>query len=168
MNDGYGLTKDTFINIGFIKRNTTDEVFNIIKDFIVETVDSGKPFPLIIVHNAEDYIRILRSQGYIDAFDDDYLYDCVEVSTEVLKEMLSIENDIINNSFLIHGYYNFRHLLFGRVCENENNTHYFIGVPGMYCNRERYMASMFGFNNFKKSHRSDYSNPYFGYWYQEI
>ena len=40
-------------------------------------------------------------------------------------------------------------------------THsYFIGVPGMYCNRERYMASMFGFNNFKKSHRSDYSNPY--------
>lgn len=105
---------------------------------------------------------------YIDAFDDDYLYDCVEVSTEVLKELLSIENDIINNSFLIHGYYNFRHLLFGRVCENENNTHYFIGVPGMYCNRERYMASMFGFNNFKKSHRSDYSNPYFGYWYQEI
>ena len=105
---------------------------------------------------------------YIDAFDDDYLYDCVEVSTEVLKELLSIENDIINNSFLIHGYYNFRHLLFGSVCENENNTHYFIGVPGMYCNRERYMASMFGFNNFKKSHRSDYSNPYFGYWYQEI
>lgn len=36
---------------------------------------------------------------YIDAFDDDYLYDCVEVSTEVLKELLSIENDIINNSF---------------------------------------------------------------------
>ena len=85
-----------------------------------------------------------------------------------IMELLSIENDIINNSFLIHGYYNFRHLLFGRVCENENNTHYFIGVPGMYCNRERYMASMFGFNNFKKSHRSDYSNPYFGYWYQEI
>lgn len=71
LNDGYGLTKDTFINIGFIKRNTTDEVFNIIKDFIVETVDSGKPFPLIIVHNAEDYIRILRSQGYIDASDDE-------------------------------------------------------------------------------------------------
>jgi len=71
LNNEYGLTKDTFINIGFIKRNTTDEVFNIIKDFIVETVDSGKPFPLIIVHNAEDYIRILRSQGYIDASDDE-------------------------------------------------------------------------------------------------
>ena len=37
----------------------------------------------------------------------------------------------------------------------------------IYCNRERYMA-MFGFVNFKKSHRSDYANPHFGYWYQEI
>ena len=75
---------------------------------------------------------------------------------------------LVHNSFLLHGYYNFRHILFGRVRDNLDNTKYFVGVPGMYCNRERYMASMFGFNNFKKSHRSDYSNPYFGYWYQEI
>lgn len=61
------------------------------------------------------------------------------------------DKEIINNSFLIHGYYNFHHLLFGRVCDNENNTNYFIGVPGMYCNRERYMASMFGFSNFKRA-----------------
>ena len=75
---------------------------------------------------------------------------------------------LVHNSFLLHGYYNFRHILFGRVRDNLDNTKYFVGVPGMYCNRERYMASMFGFNNFKKSHRSDYANPYFGYWYQEI
>ena len=54
------------------------------------------------------------------------------------------------------------------VRENENHTRYFIGVPGMYSNRDRFMASMFGFDNFKKSHRSDFSNPYFGYWYQEF
>lgn len=71
LNNEYGLTKDTFINIGLIKRNTTDEVFNIIKDFIVETVDLGKPFPLVIVHSAEDYIRIMRSIGYIDISDDE-------------------------------------------------------------------------------------------------
>ena len=104
----------------------------------------------------------------IDAFEDHYFYDCVEVTPELLKQ-LPIEDDaVVNNSFLVHGYYNFKHILFGKVCENDNNTRYFIGVPGMYCNRERFMASMFGFCNFKKSHRSDYSNPYFGYWYQEI
>ena len=112
--------------------------------------------------------KVFINRDFIDAFEDDYFYDCVEVTPELLKQ-LPIEDDaVVNNSFLVHGYYNFKHILFGKVCENDNNTRYFIGVPGMYCNRERYMASMFGFSNFKKSHRSDYSNPYFGYWYQEI
>ena len=112
--------------------------------------------------------KVFINRDCIDAFEDDYFYDCVEVTPELLKQ-LPIEDDaVVNNSFLVHGYYNFKHILFGKVCENDNNTRYFIGVPGMYCNRERFMASMFGFCNFKKSHRSDYSNPYFGYWYQEI
>ena len=112
--------------------------------------------------------KVFINRDFIDAFEDDYFYDCVEVTPELLKQ-LPIEGDaVVNNSFLVHGYYNFKHILFGKVCENDNNTRYFIGVPGMYCNRERFMASMFGFCNFKKSHRSDYSNPYFGYWYQEI
>lgn len=112
--------------------------------------------------------KVFINRDFIDAFEDDYFYDCVEVTPKLLKQ-LPIEDDaVVNNSFLVHGYYNFKHILFGKVCENDNNTRYFIGVPGMYCNRERFMASMFGFCNFKKSHRSDYSNPYFGYWYQEI
>ena len=104
--------------------------------------------------------KVFINRDFIDAFEDDYFYDCVEVTPELLKQ-LPIEDDaVVNNSFLVHGYYNFKHILFGKVCENDNNTRYFIGVPGMYCNRERFMASMFGFCNFKKSHRSDYSNPY--------
>ena len=121
--------------------------------------DSTQPDP---------FEKLFVRADYIDAFDDDYFYDCIEVSPEKLKCLSQNEIDIAGNSFLLHGYYNFRHILFGRVRDNLDNTKYFIGVPGMYCNRERYMASMFGFNNFKKSHRSDYANPYFGYWYQEI
>ena len=116
----------------------------------------------------DPFEKLFVRADYIDAFDDDYFYDCIEVSPEKLKCLNQNEIDIAGNSFLLHVYYNFRHILFGRVRDNLDNTKYFIGVPGMYCNRERYMASMFGFNNFKKSHRSDYANPYFGYWYQEI
>ena len=116
----------------------------------------------------DPFEKLFVRADYIDAFDDDYFYDCIEVSPEKLKCLNQNEIDIAGNSFLLHGYYNFRHIVFGRVRDNLDNTKYFIGVPGMYCNRERYMASMFGFNNFKKSHRSDYANPYFGYWYQEI
>ena len=100
--------------------------------------------------NERLYKKLYSKADYVDAFDDDYFYDCIEVTPQMLSRLPLKDKEIINNSFLIHGYYNFHHLLFGRVCDNENNTNYFIGVPGMYCNRERYMASMFGFSNFKK------------------
>ena len=118
--------------------------------------------------NNDAFAAIFKTGEKVNIFDDDYYYDCIEVTPDNLKSLPLDSAGIANNSFLMHGYYNFRHLIFGKVRENDNNTKYFIGVPGMYCNRERFMASMFGFNNFKKSHRSDYTNPYFGYWYQEI
>ena len=92
----------------------------------------------------DPFQKLFVRADYIDAFDDDYFYDCIEVSPEKLKCLNQNEIDIAGNSFLLHGYYNFRHILFGRVRDNLDNTKYFIGVPGMYCNRERYMASMFG------------------------
>ena len=116
----------------------------------------------------DGFEKIFANANFINAFDDDYYYDCVEVTPEQIKEFPVDDELVVNNTFLLHGYYNFKHILFGRVRENDRHTNYFIGVPGMYCNRERFMASAFGFNNFKKSHRSDYANPYFGYWYQEI
>lgn len=118
--------------------------------------------------NRSEFDAIFENADFIDAFDDDYFYDCVEVTPETIMKLPIEEENVSGNSFLMHGYYNFRHILFGKVVNNSDNTRYFIGVPGMYCNRERFMASMFGFNNFKKSHRSDYTNPYFGYWYKEI
>ena len=112
--------------------------------------------------------KLFEQEDSVNVFDDDYYYDCIEVTPETLRKLPVEDEVIVNNSFLIHGFYNYKHLLLGRVRENENHTRYFIGVPGMYSNRDRFMASMFGFDNFKKSHRSDFSNPYFGYWYQEF
>ena len=111
--------------------------------------------------------KLFLHADYINAFDDDYYYDCIEVTPEMLKRFVPGELTD-NNSFMMHGFYTYRHLLFGRVAANTNGTRYFIGIPGMYSNKERYLATMFGFNSFKKSHRSDYPNPYFAYWYAEI
>jgi hypothetical protein len=107
------------------------------------------------------------NEDFINAFDDDYFYNCIEVTPERVRELVG-EDGICDNSFVMHGFYTYRHLLFGKVAKNNSGVEYFIGVPGMYSNRERYLATMFGFGNFKKSHRSDYTNPYFGYWYMEI
>lgn len=57
---------------------------------------------------------------------------------------------LVNNSFLLHGYYNYRHLIMSRVKER-NNTKYYIGVPGNYYEREKKIAVMFGFESFECS-----------------
>ena len=54
-----------------------------------------------------------------------------------------------NNSFLLHGYYNYRYLVFARVGdEARKRVRYILGVPGHYYSSEKYMASMFGFPHF--------------------
>ena len=125
-------------------------------------------FEIQEILDVEGVEKLFEQEDSVNVFDDDYYYDCIEVTPETLRKLPVEDEVIVNNSFLIHGFYNYKHLLLGRVRENENHTRYFIGVPGMYSNRDRFMASMFGFDNFKKSHRSDFSNPYFGYWYQEF
>lgn len=121
------------------------------------------------------FTRMQEDCDYVDAFDDDTYYDCMEVTPDKLRTLLQSDDpealavdgtDIEQNSFLMHGFYTFRHILVGRVQSDENAL--LIGVPGVYSNKERFMAGMFGFNNFRRSHRSDCRNPYFGYWYREI
>lgn len=55
---------------------------------------------------------------------------------------------MVHNSFLLHGYYNYKHLILGRVPEKEG-WRYYLGVPGNFYNREKMVAEMFGFEAFE-------------------
>lgn len=55
---------------------------------------------------------------------------------------------LVNNSFLLHGYYNHHHLILTRICER-NRVCYYIGVPGNFYEREKRTAIMFGFKSFE-------------------
>lgn len=73
-----------------------------------------------------------------------------------------------NNSFLLHGYYNFRYIILFRLGSKDGNPRYMIGVPGHYYSSEKYMASMFGFPNFVLSKKQPPNDGRFGYWYTDI
>lgn len=73
-----------------------------------------------------------------------------------------------NNSFLLHGYYNYRHLILAQLLNSDGTTRYLLGVPGHYYNNEKYIASMFGFPNFVLSNTQAYPDERFGYWYTDI
>ena len=73
-----------------------------------------------------------------------------------------------NNSFLLHGYYNFRYLILVRLQNENGQPRYLIGVPGHYYNSEKYMANMFGFPNFVLSKKQPPNDGRFGYWYTDV
>ena len=59
-----------------------------------------------------------------------------------------------NNQFLMHGYYNYRHLII--FPKKDADGEYWLGVPGIYHEREKMAARMYGFEKFegtKKEYR---------------
>ncbi len=73
-----------------------------------------------------------------------------------------------NNSFLLHGFYNYRHLILAKLNNPEGNPRYLLGVPGHYFSNEKYMASMFGFPHFVLARKQPEEDGRFGYWYTDI
>ena len=67
-----------------------------------------------------------------------------------------------HNSFLLHGYYNYRHLLLLRQ-ETSGQARYYIGVPGNFYEREKQVARMFGFESFEGAREPAWEGD-FGYY----
>ena len=78
---------------------------------------------------------------------------------------------IANNSFLLHGYHNYHHLL-----HIEENGKSWLGVPGIFHEKEQIAANAFGFPEFRRLTDADIKltenekNTYedFGYWCRQI
>ena len=67
---------------------------------------------------------------------------------------------ILQNSFLVHGLMNYGYLLLFRV--DEKVRQFGVGVPGVYYEKEKLVAEMFGFPQFWCDGKSD--NGKFGYY----
>ncbi|MBQ2922181.1 MAG: hypothetical protein IJE60_03675 [Tyzzerella sp.] len=78
---------------------------------------------------------------------------------------------IANNSFLLHGYHNYHHLLY-----IEEDGKIWLGVPGVFHEKEEVAAKAFGFPEFRRLTDVDLEleenekNTYedFGYWCRQI
>lgn len=55
---------------------------------------------------------------------------------------------MVQNSFLLHGFYHYRHLLLGRQQQGKN-IQYFLGVPGVFYEKEKAAALFYGFESFE-------------------
>ena len=94
-----------------------------------------------------------------------------KIQRQDLSRLPRKEWRLANNSFLLHGFYNYHHLLY-----IEEDRQVFIGVPGIYHEREKAAANNFGFTQFRRVTDIDIelhdneTNTYedFGYWCRQI
>ena len=73
---------------------------------------------------------------------------------------------LIQNSFLLHGFYNYGHMILGKLTE-EKDAPIYIGVPGVYYEREKQAAQMFGFVGFESAEHPVQAGSY-GYYMIEV
>lgn len=73
---------------------------------------------------------------------------------------------LVHNSFLLHGFYNYGYMILGKLAEDEKAPIY-IGVPGVYYEREKQAAQMFGFVGFESTEHPVQAGSY-GYYMIEV
>lgn len=78
-----------------------------------------------------------------------------------IRRLFPTKQYYANNSFVIHGFMNYNHL----IVKTEDGKKY-LGVPGIYEKPEEMMAKLFGFTEFvdEKTHSESQSEGAFGYW----
>ena len=130
--------------------------------------------------NAYDLLMSQLPQMY--PFEDDSVAACVRLELQDIGRMPMPCWIYGSNSFLLHGYYCYRHLILAKVERksdkesiSERGTNnagsevvYLLGVPGIWQHREQYMASMFGFRKFRPVSRENQGSGAFGYWCVEL
>lgn len=87
----------------------------------------------------------------------------LQISPEEIKYLKPEFQILANNSFLLHGYYNYHYLILGR-----GERSYLLGVPGIYHEREQMMASMFGFQRFWPVKAEKATTGCFGYYMCQV
>lgn len=110
--------------------------------------------------------QILCSYPNVHPFGDERIF--VSLDLPELMILPKKYHILMHNSFLLHGFYNYRHLILGKDYKAENNMEkcFCLGVPGVYFERERQVAVMFGFDGFECEGAPEHGK--FGYYVKEV
>ena len=111
--------------------------------------------------------RLTESYPHVTPFFDEEIHNCLQLSPKDLSLLGSFGVSCGNNQFFLYGSHAFQHFLLGKM-EHDDTVCYVLAVPGIYEERERLLANLFGFPYFKSARAKDAQPGHFGYWYRTI
>jgi hypothetical protein len=118
-------------------------------------------------HDSPAAAHFFDNYPRIYPFEDNEIILCVKIEPKDIGYLSKEAWTLSNNSFLLHGYYSYQHLIFAKM-KDRFGCRYILGIPGIFHNREKFMARMFGFENFKSIRKRELRQGDFGYWYIQI
>ena len=107
--------------------------------------------------------KLFTAKPNMYPFEDDEMEKCVQIAPGDFSDFPKEYWHMGSNTFLLQGYYNYRHLILAR-----DSQKVYVGIPGQYHRRDKYMADMFGFGRFKSILQKKERLGDFGYWMMEI
>ncbi len=96
-------------------------------------------------HWQDIWAQLERTHAVATPFSDKSIR-AVQIELKELRDIPRRYWYLGNNSFLLHGYFNYQCLILGQI--EDEDTRWFLGVPGIYQRQERVMAAIFGFPEF--------------------
>lgn len=115
------------------------------------------------------YEKALNQCPPMYPFEESWTSACVSLEPEDMGRLPMHYWSLGHNSFVLHGFYSYRHLLLAKVEPQPDKAgvpQYIIGVPGLNRHNEGFMARQFGFNHFKSVRKGKAAVGDFGYWYR--
>ncbi|MDY5497897.1 MAG: DUF6128 domain-containing protein [Anaerobutyricum sp.] len=109
------------------------------------------------------WINSLENSPAVDNIYNPAFYKGYRISTNQLETLGEDGVMLSQNQFLLKGYRHYRHLLAGKI-RYDGKDRYCIGVPGIYENREKYMAEIYQFPIFLSAAQNRVKTGGFGYW----
>lgn len=134
------------------------------QEIVLEALSENKIIKEVL---SPDLPGIFYQFPQMNPFEDDEITDCIRIEPQDIGRLPMESWILANNSFLLHSYYSYRHLLLARK-NNSSGFEYVLCAPGICQNREQFMAAMFGFCDFKPVKKVEDKNGEFGYWYMPV
>ena len=123
-----------------------------------------EPEATSVVDNFEKmWINAMKKNTSVDNIFNTAFYEGCRISTADLAQFGEEASVLKSNQFLLKGYGRYHHILAGKV-RYAGEERYCIGVPGIYENREKYMAEIYQFPVFLSLTENRMKTGSFGYW----
>ncbi len=158
--------EEKYLEPSYVKNESNESVIN--KEEVSQQLtifkDTETKMKIIEPIHDNKWKQLCKKYPNVHPFPNDRVF--LSIKPEDFIVLQQEYQKLVHNSFLLHGFYNYGHMILGKLSDEEN-TPVYVGVPGVYYEQEKRAARMFGFVGFESVEHPVQAGSY-GYYMIEV